>query len=139
MIEQSYREAQRCCPGCGVPLAERMFEGVHVDVCPDCAGAWIDWMDGELASVAQKLDIPKVGQAGAAGDPCCPICSGALAAQAVLQGVEVLRCGSCAGAFLTRDAIVRLQQPTDAHHDDGTGSDPFLTRLLDAIGRLFGA
>jgi hypothetical protein len=45
------------CPRCRTaPLAERVRDGVHVDVCRSCRGVWLD--RGELEELAERMARP---------------------------------------------------------------------------------
>jgi Zn-finger nucleic acid-binding protein len=91
-----------------------------IDVCPDCKGLWIDWYDGDLATVASSaapLSVPYAAPRGS--DEIregCPRCRSALRAEMFHDestGPTIHRCGDCAGAFVPRssfDAIVVLAQ-----------------------------
>lgn len=136
MTTSGYREAQRSCPTCGVPLVEQLHGGVHVDVCNDCAGVWIDWMDGELEHVGAKVPLPsRATAAGSGGDGGCPLCATPLEADAIGE-VSIARCGSCAGAWIAHPSLVALRAGISDDDTDIVPQDPFLTRVLDAIGRF---
>jgi len=130
-----YRQAHRACPSCGVPLDEQLHEGVHVDVCPDCSGVWIDWMDGDIGQVSAKLEVPAAQTRGSEGTGACPVCGDDLGTE-VLGAVRIQRCGSCAGAWLDRATLHALQHTGDDDDIEIPMEDPWLTRVLDAIGRF---
>ncbi|MEX2177573.1 MAG: zf-TFIIB domain-containing protein [Gemmatimonadaceae bacterium] len=50
------------CPKCGADLAEQARGDVHVDVCPDCGGMWLD--AGELELLKQVDRSSKTGLRG---------------------------------------------------------------------------
>lgn len=129
-----YRQAHRACPVCGVPLDEQTHDGVHVDVCPDCSGVWLDWMDGDIAKVTGKLEVPAAQRRGSAGSGACPVCSEQLGKDTI-GAVRIDRCGSCAGAWLDRASVDALQHHGESDEDIPM-EDPFLTRVLDAVGRF---
>jgi Zn-finger nucleic acid-binding protein len=130
----SYRESARRCPVCSALLDEQLHGGVHVDVCPDCAGVWIDWMDGELREVSAHVPRAQPRDDQGAGDRACPVCAEALRPDRH-DGLKILRCGACAGAFVTRDSIEHLRNRA-SDEAPPKSADPFLTRLLDTIGRF---
>ncbi|RJO65772.1 MAG: hypothetical protein C4523_15365 [Myxococcales bacterium] len=39
------------CRQCGAPMRAESYEGVRIDVCPDCHGVWLD--DGELGRIVE--------------------------------------------------------------------------------------
>lgn len=91
-------------------MHEREANGVVVEVCPDCSGLWIDWFDGELATVAlQTGPLPRGGPHAERGTRACPKCRVRLEeSRYSIDGPVVLRCGECAGAFVSRDVVDRL-------------------------------
>ncbi len=42
------------CPKCGADLKEQTLNNVHVDVCPECKGLWLD--AGELELIGKVKD-----------------------------------------------------------------------------------
>jgi Zn-finger nucleic acid-binding protein len=136
-----YRHGMLRCPECGDTLAEEALVGAHIDRCAACGGVWVDWMDGDLATVsAEVASLGRRGRAAAgpaAGDAAsrsCPRCHGALDAmhERGLGGL-FFRCGSCVGAFVPRGSLEALV----AHEGSAPAStDPLLTRILDALGRI---
>ncbi len=119
----SYRDKLLRCPTCSTPMRSQASELAVVDVCPDCSGLWIDWFDGEIASVASSVgDLPPTPAATKRGGA-CPLCALALVATPYGDdAVVVLRCGGCAGAFVPRDAfeqLVREGPPRDPDEDEG--------------------
>jgi Zn-finger nucleic acid-binding protein len=91
-------------------MQEREASGVVVEVCPDCSGMWIDWFDGELATVAaQAGPLPRAGPHSERGNGACPKCRAHLEeSRYSADGPVVFRCGECAGAFVSRDSVDRL-------------------------------
>lgn len=134
MSSTGYRQAHRTCPNCAVPLDEQLHDGVHVDVCPDCSGVWIDWMDGDLEGVTSKLELPRAQLQRGEGTGACPVCASELDEDA-FDGVTIRRCGSCAGAWISRRSLAAFQQRI-ADDTVNPTEDPLLTRVLDAIGRF---
>ena len=136
MTTSGYRQAQRACPTCGVPLDEQLHGGVHVDVCSECAGVWIDWMDGELENVGAKIPLPsRPTSTSSGGDGGCPLCATKLDTDSI-GNVSIARCGSCAGAWVSHASLVALRAGITDDDTDIESEDPFLTRLLDAITRF---
>jgi Zn-finger nucleic acid-binding protein len=48
------------CPGCGDPMS--VVPLPEADVCPSCAGIWVDWFDGEIGAVARRVRSATEGQ-----------------------------------------------------------------------------
>ena len=133
-----YRSAARKCPGCGEVLEERKLGDALIDVCPACHGLWLDWLDGDVpALTAQMSKLPRAQQSGG-GTSECPACAAPLSSDTLTDGgAEVWRCGECAGTFVPREAVDAIaaarRGPAQA-----ASTDPWLTRLLDTVGRWMG-
>jgi Zn-finger nucleic acid-binding protein len=117
-----------------------------IDVCPDCKGLWIDWYDGDLASVASDaapLSVPHAPPVGSdelrAG---CPRCQCALRAEMFLdedKGPSIHRCAECGGAFVPRssfDAIVLLAHRPDPETEATLSPFARLAAVLRALLRF---
>ena len=125
----SYREAALTCPGCADLLEPKEVGEAIIDVCPTCAGIWVDWFDGELEVMVKGADAAPRGEEGEGrGAGACPRCERALDREVYLgSGVPILRCGECAGAFVSyasAGALIKL--------DSG-----MLARLTAALRSLF--
>src|SRR5690606_5844952 len=72
---------------------------------------------------------------GSGGDGGCPLCATPLEADMIGE-VRIARCGSCAGAWIAHVSLVALRAGIVDDDTDIVPTDPFLTRVLDAIGRL---
>jgi Zn-finger nucleic acid-binding protein len=98
------------CPQCGLMLTTRTVAGADVAGCEVCGGAWL--ADGELKRLAQSgrealLELENAFRGSLApprrdGEPLCPDCGAALAAQGVKAATELafLHCARCQHAFL---------------------------------------
>jgi Zn-finger nucleic acid-binding protein len=134
-----YRRGALRCPECDEVLVERRLANAHVDLCPECQGIWIDWLDGDIASVAAEVGpLPRSRDEPRDGHN-CPLCAAALDRTTLgHEAAVVFRCGSCAGAFVPRGSVDAIVEPPNSD-DDNRGEDPALTRLLNAISRfMFG-
>ena len=153
------------------------LDEADVDVCNACQGVWIDWFDGELRAVAtetvRKELVGRPTDPGSArNEPAatgaCPRCTRQLVAEKYVVAeivpsssadsaagpsrinrteIDLLRCGECAGAFVTRDGAVSLAALTTAEvHVERTSApspeevlDPMpWQRFLALLKRLFG-
>ena len=137
----SYRAAALRCPACPGQLEEQIRGALHVDACRDCGGLFIDWLDGSVGDVVNRVVTPPEAtgtQQG--GDGACPHCNVGLEPEVAGDTTTILRCGSCAGAFVSRHAFNELRGRAAARADQRTSVDPFLTRVLDALenGQTFG-
>ena len=117
-------------------MEEQPRGGVHVAVCPQCRGTWVDWMDGDLQRVAGEVGTSPGGCAPDGPVGPCPQCRNALARES-LYDAEVWRCGHCVGAFVAQDAIAIIAGVTPPGANAPEPAAPWLTRLLDRLGRLF--
>lgn len=130
-----YRQQSLRCPACAELMQEQPHGKVHVDVCAQCRGIWVDWMDGELQQVAAEVGPSAGGRAPAGPVGPCPHCQNALARES-LDGAEVWRCGHCIGAFVGHDAIAIIAGVTPPSAAAPEPAAPWLTQLLDRLGRL---
>lgn len=106
-----YREAPALCPSCNVMMIEKNLYDAVVDVCGDCHGVWVDWFDGDLGHVIEQVSEDPVStspnretKSGGA----CPKCQARLTSENRADGVSLLRCGDCGGAFVPRASFMPL-------------------------------
>ena len=109
--EDAYREAPPLCPSCAVMMSEKHLYDAVVDICGDCHGVWVDWFDGDLGHVIEQ--VSETDPASARGNESqksgtCPKCQASLAREDRADGVSLLRCGDCGGAFVPRGSFVPL-------------------------------
>ncbi len=100
------------CPRCSDVLDRKEVEYFEIDVCPTCAGIWLD--AGELVKLelAAKPKLIAELQNGEADGPVpppsqkisCPACSGNLGQLDVL-GTTVDQCGKCQGLWLDQGEL----------------------------------
>jgi Zn-finger nucleic acid-binding protein len=110
----SYREAALACPSCADLLEPKDVGDSVIDVCPTCAGIWVDWFDGELdVMVKGGKGAPRAEPREGIGAGACPRCGRGLDHEVYLgSGVPILRCGECAGAFVSHasaSALTRIE------------------------------
>lgn len=115
-----------------------------VDVCGACAGLWIDWFDGEIATLTRRAKLP-IPPARATDEPSrdqrCPRCRGALTLEALGQSrLAALRCGECAGVFVPRDVAAEIERGVDVSDPapDVTTGPSLFSRLASTVRELFG-
>jgi len=137
-----YRDAPAACPICRTAMEQRLLSEATVDTCPQCRGLWVDWFDGELVAIVKESaplsfratgDLPR--------DAACPRCTRALAREA-FAGVQLLRCGECAGSFVPRDAfnaLLDLDPHALVRPEAPAEKKSAFERLLRAVAKLFGA
>jgi Zn-finger nucleic acid-binding protein len=77
-----------------VPLPE-----ADVDVCPSCAGIWVDWFDGEIGAVARRVR-------GATEDQAVPVPLSSMRNEVVATG----GCPRCHGVQLVVERYVLQYQ-----------------------------
>jgi Zn-finger nucleic acid-binding protein len=132
-----YRRGVLRCPACATLLEEQVLGSAQIVVCPACFGIWVDWMDGDLRNVSHEVGtLPRSSVAlDEVGGGVCPICRAPLIEMPCGEdGPPVLRCGSCAGAFVPRGSLERVAGVNE--QEEGRPSDPLLTRMLDALTRF---
>ena len=99
---------QRTCPRDRSPLAARKLEGVTVDECPTCGGAFFDANELGRATGDKELARYLSQVHGAATSPMvCPAC-GHLMDLDKVDGVEIDHCTSCLGVWLDAGEMDRL-------------------------------
>lgn len=106
---------QRTCPRDRTPLVERKLEGVSVDECPKCGGAFFDERELGRATGDKELARYLSTVHGVATSPMvCPACGGLMDLDKV-GDVELDHCTSCLGVWLDKGEIDRLgERPEDA-------------------------
>lgn len=111
---------QRTCPRDRTTLQQQKLEGVTVDVCPECSGAFFDAAElgrvsGDrelaryLAQVHGKVDSPMV----------CPGCGGLMDLDRV-GDVDIDHCTSCMGVWLDAGEMDRLVARGEGALETGT-------------------
>jgi Zn-finger nucleic acid-binding protein len=140
VVRDTYRSTAPVCPGCPGLLEPRALRDVEIDVCESCGGVWFDWFDGELTSLARRARVvgPRVTTPrddGRVRDRACPRCLDPLQADTVHE-TEVLRCASCAGVFVSREATETLAHVHAPSEQEAARGDP-LARLGAWLKDLF--
>jgi len=120
----------------------RFLSDATVDTCPQCRGLWVDWFDGELVAIVKESAPLSYRATGPLPDDApCPRCTRTLTRE-TFGGVTLLRCAECAGCFVPRDAfnvLLDLDLPAHVRPEASAEKRGALTRLLLAIGKVFGA
>jgi Zn-finger nucleic acid-binding protein len=103
-----------CCVKCNSILDKANFQGLEVDLCPNCGGLWLDRGEITRAAKLPEAELARLrgllqGQAGPPPVPTenkapCPACTGSLS-EVVLGTVHVDYCGQCHGIFLDRGEL----------------------------------
>ena len=136
MAESSYRESPARCPACALDMEQVPVEGETIDACPACGGVWLDWYDGDVATLVAQVSAPAPPAPGDAptGARTCPRCQIGMAVDDS-HGAEarVWRCRMCAGTFVPRaafDGVLDAPEPAPA------GPRSFLGRLSGFVRGL---
>lgn len=101
------------CPRCSIPMTEHsaVTEGgphVSVDICPQCAGLWLDAQKLSLVCPtvanlpARKTEVLLTGEAGA-NIRVCPRCTAVPYEFAIMEDMKVDFCPQCSGVWLDGD------------------------------------
>lgn len=125
---------QRTCPRDRTPLQQQKVEGVSVDVCPKCSGAFFD--ADELGRVAGDKELARYLSRvhGKATSPMvCPAC-GHLMDLDKVGDVEVDHCTSCLGVWLDAGEMDRL-----AARDEGALDANVQAKAMAAEERRYAA
>lgn len=138
-----YRNTSLTCPRCGGELLPKETgEGAIIDACKECQGMWVDWLDGELADVADEVAPAAAERPKARGDAAaqaevgaCPRCKKPLFEERYLDdGPLILRCGECSGAFVPHASAAAL---ADYRVPEAEAVEPeeagFLRKLIDRV------
>src|SRR5437899_2854711 len=100
---------ERICPNCKVPLAQKTYDNMNVDVCGECAGIWFD--PGELGAFIQHHpaelhgieadNLPHPQPHSPAPVRMCPACGAAMQAYRYDHESPVLldSCPECWGVW----------------------------------------
>lgn len=99
------------CPECAESLIVLEFEGVEIDHCLSCGGAWLD--AGELGLILSGRPDDGLAtawiDAGRNGSRPCPLCRDRMAVAALPgSGVEVDVCRRRHGLWLDRGELQRI-------------------------------
>ncbi len=150
----SYRAGLLRCPACGEGLEPVAHGDETVDVCPACAGVWVDWFDGAVHDVARAVDSHRpsrpltVASEARAASPhhTCPRCTVTLAHELAVGmaggGLEqpwVERCGDCGGAFVPKASVGLFATMAAPEAPAGTPEAGLWGRLTTALRDLFGS
>lgn len=108
--DDSYREHAVVCPGCGATMTTRVVEGAGVSLCEGCGGAYFDWFDGEVLTLAKGLgDLPAPPSIAVGSKASCPRCRVVLATESFKDtDVVVRRCPECMGLFIPKRALAAI-------------------------------
>ncbi len=142
----AYRGAIAQCPDCVTPMRIESTPSAEIDVCDTCGGLWLDWFDGEPHALAAEVEERRSGTPippASASTKKCPRCQQVLVAETLpwldaqpeelVDGVEVFRCGECAGAFIPRGSAHLL-------HDRSNEAQPLTgwAAIVELLRRFFG-
>lgn len=139
-MSKAYRDGSLPCPGCSELLVATSAGGAVIDLCPGCAGVWVDWDDGELSEMIKSAPEARTpARSSAAGSSTCPRCRAPLTRERYgTSEAEILRCAECIGAFVPHASIGLLlvgAAPTTAP----SAEKGFFERLLDRLRALTGS
>lgn len=147
----AYRGAVVRCPACGEVMRSEMTCSAALEVCDACEGLWLDWFDGEVATVAVEHEAARLERGSSppsrpsrvSGSGACPRCTRPLVAELysfadvsahdLITGVELLRCPECAGAFVPRGSAHLLLE-----HDRETKTQTPIEAIRGLVRHLLG-
>jgi Zn-finger nucleic acid-binding protein len=138
-MSAGYRETALSCPACKETLDPKEVGDAIIDVCPGCAGIWVDWFDGDLVVMVRGAPaVPGARLPERAGSAGCPRCHRPLAGEQYMESkAEILRCEDCAGAFVPRSSVNAILVLDPEHKDTAVPPDA-LGRLAETLKRWFG-
>jgi Zn-finger nucleic acid-binding protein len=134
-----YRATTPSCPSCGAAMEPRPIKGSTIDVCPECAGVWADWFDGDLRAVIRQAPERHGLGAGSTSAAGCPRCRIRLDDEPLPGSVEcvIFRCSECFGAFVPRASFEAVLDAAARGVTEAAPSTP-LGRLAALLTRLLG-
>ena len=139
-MSHQYRSTPPPCPLCGSSMEDRAASDAVVDVCTECHAVWIDWFDGDIATVASDIEVVKTIPVRVSDKHPCPRCRTELVSERLYQtGPYVYRCADCSGVLVPSavlDEVVALG-PAD-QHEDTVDSGPLAT-IIAKLRKVFGA
>ncbi len=139
-MSTQYRSAPPPCPLCGSSMEDRAANDAVVDVCTECHAVWIDWFDGDIATIASDVQVVKTIPAHVADKHPCPRCRTELVSEKLYnKGPHVMRCADCSGVLVPSvalDEVVAIG-PAD-HRTDVEDAGP-IARMLAKLRKVFGA
>lgn len=119
----------RLCPVCARrSLGARVFHGVHIDVCPSCAGVWFDECEarellGQAPTALETIDhavIPNPEDLSTSlPERSCPVCLIPLdrMCYAYSSPIELDHCHGCGGFWVDDGELIQMRRYVDEHRD----------------------
>jgi len=137
-MNEQYRLAAPQCPLCAGLLEEKPTPGAVVDVCADCHAVWIDWFDGDLATVAAEVRVRPALPAGHQGRKVCPRCQEDLRSEKLRgHGPSVFRCGGCQGVLVPSAVLSEVVEMGPADEASAEAApEGLVARTVAAIRNL---
>jgi len=137
-MSTQYRKTQPPCPLCGGSMEDRAAADAIVDVCSECHAVWIDWFDGDIATVASDVHVSKIIPAHASDKHPCPRCRTELISEKLFDtGPHVYRCSDCSGVLVPSavlDEVVAMGHADQLRDTEDTGA---LARVLAKLRKVF--
>ena len=127
------------CPRCNAVLAEIIVDGIELEACPACKGAWFDndelrqakdlsnpdaqWMDFDIWQQEDRLTASP-------NDIKCPRCERVLCSLAYDDtDVKIDVCAACRGVWLDADELVHIVSALDQE----INTKPYGRYVVEAI------
>ena len=123
------------CPACNEPALALELDGVEIDLCPACAGIWLDeeeiaWLARRSEDASRPLaDALLKGEVGAAGKRRCPRCNRIMLLE-ILSAVELDRCPVGHGLWFDSGEVEAFLAAS--HHGDSAAA---AEAIADMLGR----
>jgi Zn-finger nucleic acid-binding protein len=139
-MSNQYRSAPPPCPLCGSTMEDRAASDAVVDVCTDCHAVWIDWFDGDIATVASDVQVVKTIPVRVADKHPCPRCHTELVSEKLYNtGPHVLRCTDCSGVLVPSSVLAEVVAIGPADQRKDVVDDSPFARMLAKLRKVFGA
>ena len=123
------------CPRCKSTLVETGYDGVQIEVCPDCKGEWL--LAGELEKIVEHHDEvftpQEIASIGAVNKEIftaekddhdeldCPVCEGVQMEHfnyGDTSGIILHKCTECDGIWMDKDQLVKIEELVDGWKAD---------------------
>lgn len=139
-MSQQYRSMPPPCPLCESTMEDRAAADAVVDVCTACNAVWIDWFDGDVATVAGEIDVVKTIPAHVSDKHPCPRCRTELVSERLYQtGPFVYRCHDCSGVLVPSAALADVVAVGPADRRGESLENGTFDRMIAKLRKVFGA
>jgi len=101
------------CPRCNFLLCSIVYDGVQIEICPECKGEWLH--AGELQKIVQHHDEDDHDELN------CPHCEGVRMEHfnyGDTSGIILHKCPECGGIWTDKDQLMKVEEVVDGWKTD---------------------